>query len=234
MAPKVVVLVLSHDQYPWSAVEVSGQRKTWLNNVPDGVQVFFYYGKSNMEHTGDRLFFDFPEGYSNIGHKTLAAFEYVHNNLEYDFIFRTNTSSYVHLPRLVKHLSKFDPSMDLYHGVKCVPPEFEIKRGLRPIFASGCGYTLSKATVSKVLEHRGSWDHNQIDDLALAWLMKDLGVPVTDAPRIDFNHPSKFDPSMLTDPNVFHVRCKCEVGGDRLLDIEIMSKVHDAIGGCRE
>jgi hypothetical protein len=217
---KVVILVLSYAEPPWSLIEVEGIRATWALNPHPDVEILFYYGgKSAIE--GDRLFFDYPEGFSNIGYKTLAAFDYVNKHYDYDFVFRTNTSSYVDKINYLKFLEQFSPEENLYSGVKCVPPPNDP----RPVFASGCGYTLSRKTLRLILEDRYSWNHTQIDDLALASLMRKHGIPVTDAPRYDFGDFSDLRTFSLADAEKqFHLRCKFQ--DSRSLDAERMVRAH--------
>lgn len=70
---KAVILVLSYAEPPWSLIETNGIRATWAAEpYPDTEILFYYGGKTAIE--GDRLFFDYPEGLSNIGYKTLDAF----------------------------------------------------------------------------------------------------------------------------------------------------------------
>lgn len=219
---KVVILVLSFNKDPWWKIENEGIRKTWGSDIPRDVEVLYYYGgRSSVEQ--DRLYFPHPEGYQNIGYKTLDAFQFVKDNYDFDFIFRTNTSSYVNIPNLIRHYEERDPLHHLYSAVKCVPPPGDP----RPVFASGCGYSLSRKTVDTILADKESWDHKQIDDLALATLMLKHGIPITDVPRFDIGHPSH--KNRFTEDHAkqhFHVRCKCE-HSTRDGDIEIMHHVHE-------
>lgn len=205
---KIVILVLSYDQGVWGSIEKEGIRKTWGSVTHPDIEILYYYGGSTFKRDGDRLYFPHVESYKNIGHKTVDAFKYVQDHYDFDFIFRTNTSSYVDQINLVKHLSQYDPNKDLYSGVKCVPPP----KDKRPVFASGCGYSLSRTTVSKILEDRGSWNHEVIDDNALAWLMIKHGIPVTNAHRFDMTNPKTWEKfGFLAASRNFHVRCKGEL-----------------------
>jgi len=209
---KVVILVLSYDKGVWADIEMRGIRNTWGSSVHPDIEILYYYGGAEEKVVGDRLYFPIDEGYKNIGHKTLAAFEYVQKNYDYDFIFRTNTSSYVDQLNLISFLSRFKPDEDLYSGVKCVPPP----KDKRPIFASGCGYSLSKKTVTTILDDRDSWDHSCIDDNALAWLMIKHGIQVTPAPRYDMANPNTWEGFKVPQAaRNFHVRCKGEVWVNR-------------------
>ena len=216
---KAVVLVLSDEREPWRSVEEQGIRQTWLTGVPkDQVDVLFYYG-GGQSIRGDRLYFPFEESLENIGRKTLGAFEYVDTVYDYDFVFRTNTSSYLDCENYLKFLEQFDPEDHLYSAVKCVPPPGDP----RPVFASGCGYTLSKRTLQFVLADRWSWDHSVIDDLALAKLMLKHMIPVTEAPRFDFGDFSDHKVFRVADAaKHFHLRCKYH--SDRSIDIARMHK----------
>jgi len=213
----IIIVVLSFEEEPWLSLEKEGIRKTWGSNAFKHplVEILFYYGgRDHFAKEGDRLYAPHPEGFSNIGKKTIDALDYINNHYDYDFVFRTNSSSYVDIRNYLKYIYQYDSQEELYCGLKCVPAPGDP----RPIFASGCGYTLSHKTVNTVLDHRAHWDHQVIDDNAIAKLLRSLGVAVTNAPRLDYSDRTVFTKEKAKEH--FHIRCKCEE--DRQEDIARM------------
>jgi hypothetical protein len=156
-----------------------------------------------------------PDGYFNIGRKTLKMFEYV-KDMNFDYIFRTNSSSYVIQERLLEFL-KDKPRENFYCGIinTNVP---------NIIYASGCGYFLSRDLVDKILENKNSWNHNEVDDVSLGLLLSKLNVPI-------YNGAKRFDMTStdITNANIdnhYHFRCKMD---DRKDDILIMKQIFEKL-----
>ncbi|NRB37950.1 MAG: hypothetical protein HRU20_05705 [Pseudomonadales bacterium] len=219
---KLVILVLSNNADPWNKIENEGIRKTWYKHsqLPKNVSVLFYYGGDEEKIVDDRLFLPYPELLENIGYKTIGAFEYVEENFDYDFLFRTNTSSYVHIENLLKHLSQYEFNKHIYSGFN------------GGMFASGCGYTLSKKSVQTVINNKDKWNHELIDDVALGTLLNSLNIRNTNASRIDITSLMEL-PKLNVDLlfKQFHIRCKCD--WNRLNDIVIMKHIHDLYSGVK-
>jgi GT2 family glycosyltransferase len=224
---RAVILVLSSESEPWKSIEDKGIRTTWLLEAEQDsrVAVLFYYGDGSLgsgpELRGDRLYLPHPEGLENIGRKTVDAMAYVREHYDFDYLLRTNTSSYIDIQGYLRYLDNFDAGLPLYSGI----PVQAGRGAYRTVFASGCGYTLSASAVGAVVDHPGRWDHELADDVAVAKIMKDAGIPLVGAPRYDvpsveasgeFSHNSA--------ATHFHVRCKMAV--DRSGDITVMQAVH--------
>ena len=82
--------------------------KEYMNIFPD-VKSFFLYSDENMECdllvSDDTITYKCEESYiPGILFKTLAAYQFCQNHLSYDFILRTNLSSFIHITRLLKYL----------------------------------------------------------------------------------------------------------------------------------
>lgn len=157
-----------------------------------------------------------PDLYSLIGMKTIEAFTASIQNLDFDYIYRTNVSSYVDLTQLNEFIRN-KPRSGYYAGA------IGAHQGIK--FASGCGYFLSRDVVNKVLENRDLWDHNLIDDVSLGKLLtKELNIEVQGVERIDLD---TINFSMVQikskSQSVFHYRCKAT---DPKVTIQIMKSVH--------
>lgn len=166
---------------------------------------------------GDRIDVRIPDIYGNIGAKTLGALRYVLQAHQFDFLFRTNTSSYVFLPLLHQFVQSL-PDKAYYAGFLGQTPQMT--------FVGGAGILLSRDAVAFAAQDSG-WDWDLMDDLALARSMARAGIAPRPLPRIDVRSPDRVTsvpPAQWQ--TCFHVRCQS--AGDRMRDIETMRRVHSA------
>ncbi len=154
-----------------------------------------------------------------IGIKTLHAFRYVLHNYDFDYIFRTNSSSYVDGELLVKK-AKTLPEGDFYGGVPGAGPDGP--------FASGAGILLSKSVIEKVLAAESCWRHGLIDDVALSQLIKECLQPsivLQPLPRMEFGSIQELQSARPQDvKNSFHFRCKTNSANET---IQIMKRIFE-------
>lgn len=208
---KVIISVLSSNSYPFTELENS-IRETWVNLNEPNFKIFFYYGNHNKnEIVGDKILTDSDEGLFNVGHKTIKMFELIFNNFEFDYIFRTNLSSYVDIIELKNFLQDM-PKNNFYCG------SFGEAAGIP--FCSGSGYFISRDLVEKVIINKSNWDHSLIDDVSLGLLLNNLGVERTLGRRYDFDKGLEMD---LTN---YHYRCKSE-DPSRIKCINNMNYIHE-------
>jgi hypothetical protein len=168
---------------------------------------------------GGKIIINLPEDWSLIGLKTIEAFKHILRNYEFDFIFRTNTSSYLDVPRLLKYLDKQSKD-NVYAGV--------IGSALGDLkFASGAGILLSRDVVERICKNENQWKHGLVDDVALAELVLGLikpNVTLQSLPRLEI--PS-LDVAKSTDATTiresFHIRCKSSSSKET---IEIMKYIY--------
>jgi hypothetical protein len=222
---KIITLVLSAETDKYSRLE-DGIRKTWLKRASGLFEVYFYYGGyDRFSVEGDRILCDSPEGLYNIGYKTLSAYRYLLENKEFDFIFRTNSSSFIRPDKLVEFLNT-KPKSKLYCGRVNVQSETGI------VFASGSGYFMSRDIVKSIVENEDKWNHELIDDVALGVLLKNIGVNPSQSIRFDINR-IEGNRLFIGDREVdrlqfgdhFHFRCKTS-DRDRNDDVRIMQELN--------
>jgi len=176
-----------------------------------------YLNKKQPKVTANEetLTVELPEAYSLIGLKTRAVFEYIMKNYEFDFLYRTNVSSYLDLMGLERYVQTLQNSKDFYGGV--IGESHGIK------FASGSGYLMARETLSQALKNASQWNHFEIDDVAIGILMsQDLGKIITPINRKDFDSAN----FTVTDDLTFHYRCKAKDPHD---SIKIMKSLHEKI-----
>jgi hypothetical protein len=161
-----------------------------------------------------------PEDWALIGLKTILALKFLLENYEFDYLFRTNTSSYVDVPLLKRHL-EHEPRTSLYSGV--------VGRAFGKIeFASGAGILMSRDVVIKICRKENHWKHGLVDDVALADLVSTFASPpvhLVPLSRLDLTSLSM---ALETDPKRirenFHFRCKSASPEET---VAIMKHIHE-------
>jgi hypothetical protein len=217
---KTLVAVLATHVRPYPAL-IRTAKRTWASRTAPDVDVLFYYGGSRPRRQGMDLHLLVPDDFPHIGEKTLACFEYVLDNVEFDVLFRTNCSSYVDLLNLGAWVDGHARPEGFYAGV--------VDRHDGVAFASGSGYFLSADLVRVAVAERAAWDHGLLDDVALGELLSGKHVEPTQAPRVTYTNPSQVD---RVDTTQFHFRCKTD-SRFRADDIEVMERIHRAFSTAR-
>jgi len=169
-----------------------------------------------FQEKSNTLVVDIPDLYPLIGGKTLAAFRYAYENLEFDYIYRTNVSSYLDLEKLLNYISN-KPRNDFYAGHLGFSNNTE--------FASGSGYFLSKDLVKRCLKHASEWDHDLVDDVSLGNLLtQKLGLKIVNINRLDIT--LAYQGTQPFAKNHFHFRCKSDSIEET---VKIMNLLHSQL-----
>lgn len=69
--------------------------KTWASNLPENIQTIYYQGGDETKFENSILTLECEDDLKWIYKKTYLALQYIYNNFDFDFIFRTNTSTYI-------------------------------------------------------------------------------------------------------------------------------------------
>lgn len=219
---KLLTLILHIERDPWKSIADEGQRKTWIADLgkEDRRRTLFYVGNPDIEKdfiSGDTLYVKHRETYETMGEKAIKAFSFALENFQFDFLFRTNTSSYVDTGNLRNFLETKKP-MNYYGGV-------QMQHGGIP-FASGCGYVVSRDLVEKIVEMRHLWPNLLMEDVETGKFLHDnFGILPEKHPRYDAETQETLDRfTRHSAGNHFHVRCRSWT--DRTFDIRCMKQIH--------
>lgn len=157
-----------------------------------------------------------PETYSMVTTKLFVALRHALDTEEFDFLLRTNSSTYIDRGRLHRFTSGLTPSR--YWG------GFPGQSG-DISFTSGAGTLLSRDLVQAAVD--ATWDWSAIDDVALGAVLTSLGVErrVLDRPVL-----TSADQVTTTDLGAFMWRCK---GLGERNDVSTMVALHDALAQRR-
>jgi hypothetical protein len=209
---KFLVLIISDENSTSYQFLEETIRDTWGSLKSEHWDIFYLYSKLDIDHPfldGDQFFAKGPERLDSIGNKMIQSFEFFLKNYEFDYIFRTNLSSYVDLPRLYQTINQkkftYDGVLGSDNGIK---------------FASGAGYIISRELVEYVVTHKESWNHGLIDDVAIGQIINKIGInPIGGLTRQTFTNPNE-----TIDVNQYHYRCKQT---ERIQDASIMRRIHE-------
>lgn len=220
---KILVGVIASELPEYQTIIREGQRRTWadpstVKNSGDEV-VFYYGGRDATTIAGDEVYFPIPEGFDYIMKKTIAFFRLALRTRDFNYLFRTNCSSYVNLANLKKNLQDA-PRRGYFSSVTgFVHPD---KRRS----ASGSGYALSRDLVELVMRNQERVDRFGCpDDVMLSFLLEDLGYPFREGRRQDFTSLAGVK---HIDPSHYHYRCKVYRDGKRI-DHELMRAIHEKL-----
>lgn len=231
---KILNAVIAFQGEPYTSMQNTIKNTYGSLDIPE-IEIAFYYGIPLKENTNIDYYFNVSEGFENMGRKNILAFEHFLNK-DFDFLFRTNSSSYVNPKELLKWL-KDKPMQNFYSGV-------EAKHTIN--FMHGNGIILSRDLVKKIVDNKNLWDHSHIEDVALGKMMTFFNIPFFNnfcSSYFNHNIDGSYDIWQTRDgkvnifrnineleknhfENIFHFRCKHTDPNDRKRESALMKKLH--------
>lgn len=232
---KVLILVLSARRTPWNAM-LETSLQTWDAEQHPHTQTLYYCGRSKEPST-DKVFYSrsFTESLEDITWRTLEAFEEA-LKLEWDFMARTHSSTYVHKRNLVAFIETL-PKENVLCGL--------LTTGERPFLWGGGSYVMSRDVIEKIVANRHLWNFGVMEDNGITEIANALEIPFTPGRMASINlRPDGSwlvmsygagENFILTDwadiskahPN-FYFRVKHDP--DRTVDLQVMHELHRHLG----
>ena len=132
--------------------------------------------------------------------KTIKALEFIETNYSYDYLLRSNLSSFFRFDRLLQHVKALNNRNKVYQGFQGyheylsnensnIPsmgflPRSNVEKSagelkILPItvpFISGAGILMSKDVVQLLIEKQSSLNYSLIDDVAIGDFMQKFGI----------------------------------------------------------
>ena len=205
---KIIILVLSYNDDGLYTEMCEAQKKTWDSVEVENIKTYYYFGNGDEDKIiGNTIITTIKEGIPNCGYKTIKCFELI-KDLDFDFVFRTNSSSYVDKEMLME-LVKTKNKTKHYSGV--------IGNSDGVTFASGSGYLISKDVMLKLIENKYLTNNSLIDDVSFAEVLSKLEIYPESNQRYDV--VGDCAPS-----NYFHYRL---YSSNRYNDINNMYKIFE-------
>ena len=156
-----------------------------------------------------------------LGQRYGALFDWFLKYTDYNFLYTTNSSSYIIKENLLKLVQDFNVNDNIYAGY-LMPENQETQ------FVSGAGRLLSRSCVELMVKNWPRYTHSNIEDVCIGDFLRDLGVlpiPLNTVQVPDLAAVLALKTEVLE--SEFHFRCK---GLDKVRnDIEIMTTLHKRI-----
>lgn len=212
---KVLILVQACDDPPYFEMQ-KAQRETWDSIHVDGVTTVYYYGNNN--HNGEyrfepetrKLYCPCSEAYDMMHYRYKLATEWCLENVDFDIMFRTNASSYVHKQLLLDY-AKTLRTEKLNVSNNGVP--------------SGAGFFLSKDLIKAANERIDEYP-TPSEDMYIFTVVGLSGTPLQPGgDRVEFNHHESRPERVC-----YHYRCKSDTS-DRTKDIIAFKKLFKQFHG---
>lgn len=232
---KVLILVLSARREPWAQL-METSMQTWDSEDHPQTRSLYYCGKSDQPST-DKVFYSpaLTESLEDVSPRTIEAFEKA-LELEWDFLARCHSSTYVHKRNLVDFIETL-PTENVLCGL--------LTTGERPFLWGGGSYIISRDVVEKFVANKAKWNRKIMEDNSLTNLANELEIPLSgDGRMASINQVSVMggnawmvmcygvgenftftDWSDIKKAGIhYYFRCKQDL--ERHKDIEIMHQLH--------
>ncbi len=202
--PKVLVLIIASEDLPVYS-ELQKIWRSYMHNDPEHIEAYFIKGDPDLsslcEINGDIIWSRTPESLApGILNKTILSLEAFLPRIqqEFDYILRTNLSSFYVFPRLLNFL-KTCPKKNFYCGSDIGPNCF---------IGSGCGFLISPDIAELLVQHKDHFINNTTpDDVAIGEFLKQQGIPLSLHTRINFLNLQEWH-RQKKNLNAFHFRIK--------------------------
>ena len=173
---------------------------TWFRDIPNYIKALFVRGDPGgvPRLEGSTLYLDCPEAYEKLAEKTHKFFKYCSDNFEFQYIFKTDDSSYIDLEKFLQldkqggdYIGFFDKSQDpnidrTWHYGKCSDKSYEVpyKGHFVCSWARGGGYFVSQKASRILVEKTFRVFENELyeDKMVGEALTRDERLKVVDVP----------------------------------------------------
>ena len=258
--PRIVFLIIASKEKPWKNILKYGPRATWYQDLNDTTKVFEVYsdgsgGTSAIDkkdpkrvilYPGDNsslaisepsyksentLTFKTVSGWGELLPVTFSALSYLLKHEDFDYVVRTNVSSYWNVPLVRKYLEE-NQTESLYAGVIGT-----VEDGSKVIkYASGAGIVMSKDIARTLVSNYSKLDFNLIDDVAIGKLAEELDIKLTALQRLDVGRILSLLKNQIKSQDFYHFRLKSEFYYHGLRfrkDIILMNLLHRKVKKSR-
>lgn len=208
-----------------------------MDKMELGIKVHYVYGDSNTSPQPGDLVYNIPETYyPGMLHKSLKAIEYVNDTYNYQYIIRTNLSTFWDLPQLLKRLfNMLNENMLAGSLRRCYH-----NNQYYDYYLNGTNQVYSKDLVEKIVEAIPTlWNMGDLpEDLVISrYCLQELKIPRSGTGAIKIME----DYSTVDDSAVEDIMLARKIGvdnyriknSDRNVDIEIFKLLLEIIYNIR-
>ena len=224
--PKILILLMSCHDKVFLDEEILC-KNTWLKFVDnfDNINYYIYKAGKQDQIIHHDIFVKAPDDKDHTYTKTIRCFELINNrNIEYDYIVRTNLSTFINIPLLNEYLTfKFNNVDD--HRINHI--ESHIKDGVYMI--SGKFMIFEKPHIDIFLDNKLNVDNGYFDDFLLS---KSLQTTIS-TPLINLELYSYYDlVNYKQIPAIYLNDIKSRINYRDFNDISSYEDINNAIAIC--
>jgi hypothetical protein len=162
------------------------QRKYCFSKVPSTAKCLWLIADTSYKEVtliDEVLYIPVEDTYTNLLLKTKIAFDWISENLDFDFLLRSNTSNYFNFDELFETLSDFDSKKELYAGAL---GEYKHNTGTNSRYinyVSGSGILLSRTTVNQLRNIKSGEYDELVEDVAIGDFLSTKSIRPTELDR---------------------------------------------------
>jgi hypothetical protein len=214
---KVLFLILASENAE-NQQDLNAQLKTWVQVMPENYNYLVFRGWEKDEYSleGNTLYIPVKERYENILAKTVLGLKWVCQNLNFDFVIRTNVSTFFSIKLVEKMIFEVCNENNFFGGYieRCINP---LSKSLEKVpYVTGTALVMSKKCAFQLSEMQFEKFQGIPEDFSISMFLKDNNVIVTPLSRNNLSSHHIFIPS-------FQIRVKTSKNSDlaskRMLDI---------------
>jgi len=186
--PRVLYVILASND-PTNELDLSMQRKTWLQRISSDSRVVILRGhdKPGFEFDGETLRVPVSEAYQNILKKTILGFNWILKNIDFELLIRTNVSTYYDTERVSDVLSRMQLDHVEFGGFVERSNFSSVETSDGETFVTGTGIYLTKKSVLK-LDSLDEVDFQGVpEDLAISRYLIETGAKMVSFPRVNLH-----------------------------------------------
>ncbi len=218
--PKVLVLIIASDNLE-AYIKLQNVWRSYMHSDPEHFEVYFIRGNPDLSTPykieGDDLFVKCEENYvPGITEKTVLSIEAMLPRIkEFDYVLRTNLSSFYAFDRLLNYLLCM-PKEGYYGGVHQYLPEDWVPEYGRIDFVSGAGILLSSDLAEMLVSEKEDvleFSKELPDDVLFGYYFQNKSIPIFGIGRLDIPSIEHWNLIKENMPEViFHFRAKQNYG----------------------
>ena len=198
--------------------------KTWGKDPR--VKTLIYQGDSEERyHDENKIYLTSSNEFNSASKRTLEVLKYSLENIDFDYLLRVTTTTYINIENLILFLRNKEPK-NLFCGVSDFYPPFDTdEKKIR--FISGAGFILSKDLVKLTVDNSNNFDFSfNLDDVSIGKLLiNELGIETQEGYRQDFYNRLPINRDI--DINNYHYRFKLTVSHHpRYLEAVVLVLLH--------
>lgn len=204
------------------------QRRTWAEVIPENVNVFWLRGAQGAETRLENRTLWVNCHDSQILQKTMLGIDWINRNYCFDFLIRSNVSTYFHLPSFTKVLDDIRETDFIAGYIEQCGESDKIFDGTK--FISGAAICIPRITAKKLLSIDFNYYEDWPDDVAISHFLTQESTSLMAIKRSNIGSHHLAIPAA-------HLRCKSSskssLASSRMLIIHQFFKEVSLLGKIR-